>query len=142
MEPPLALRIPRTLLNAAIAQALSALPNECCGLFAGTIASGEGRIEEHYPIRNDLASPKEYFTNPRDMLDAMRAMRASGTEVLAIYHSHPASPPIPSKADIARNSWGETAVHIIIGLALREPDVRGWWIGESDFREADLAIAG
>ncbi|HXD88320.1 MAG TPA: M67 family metallopeptidase [Urbifossiella sp.] len=134
--------IPRNLLNEAIAQARSALPNECIGLFAGTIADGEARIEDHYPIRNDLASPKEYFTNPRDMLDAMRSMRESGTEVLAIYHSHPASPPIPSQTDIARNSWGETFVHIIIGLGRREPEVRGWWLGEVDFREADLAIDG
>ena len=134
------LAVPRSLLDAAIAHARSTLPNECCGLLAGVLENGVGRATQHFPVRNDLASPTEYFTNPRDLLDAMKAMRSAGTETLAIYHSHPSSNPVPSRADIARNYWGETAMHLIVALAGEEPEVRAWWIGELGFRAAELEI--
>src|SRR6266566_3580503 len=97
------LLIPRSLLDAVLAHARSKLPNECCGLLAGVVEDDAGRVTQHFPIKNDLASPTEYLTNPRDLLDAMKATRAVGTEVLAIYHSHPASAPVPSKKDVERN---------------------------------------
>lgn len=138
--PAFRLIIPRPLLDAVIAHARAQLPNECCGLLAGTIEGDLGRVTQHFPIRNDLASPTEYLTNPRDLLDAMKASRAAGTEVLAVYHSHPASPPVPSRKDIERNTWGETAVHVIIGLGGEEPVVRAWWLGEKEYREAEWAF--
>lgn len=130
--------IPRMVLDAVIAHARGQLPNECCGLLAGVIDGDTGRVSQHFPVRNDLASPTEYLTDPRDLLAAMKATRAAGTEVLAVYHSHPASPPVPSRKDIERNTWGETAVHVIVGLGGDEPEVRAWWLGENEYREAVL----
>jgi proteasome lid subunit RPN8/RPN11 len=92
------------------------VPNECCGLLAGVIEDGVGLVRQQFPIRNDLASPTEYATNPRDMLDTSKATRAAGTEVLAIYHSHPTSGPVPSRRDVEGNWWGESVVHVIIGI--------------------------
>ena len=100
----------------------------------------DGRVMRQFPIRNDLASPTEYLTNARDMLGAMKASRADGIEVLVIYHSHPASDPIPSKTDLANNTWGETAMHVIVGLAGKDASVRGWWLGEKDFQEAEIVV--
>ena len=131
------LHISRALLDAVIAHARAEVPNECCGLLAG---SNDGRATRQFPIRNDLASPTEYLTNARDLLDAMKAARAEGIEVLAIYHSHPTSEPIPSKTDLANNTWGETAMHVIVGLAGTEVSVRGWWLGEKDFQEAEIVV--
>ena len=135
--PRFALHISRSLLDAVIAHARAELPNECCGLLAG---SADGRAMRHFPIRNDLASPTEYLTNARDLLDAMKASRADGIEVLAIYHSHPASDPIPSKTDLANNTWGENAMHVIVGLAGIQASIRGWWLGETDFQEAEIVV--
>jgi [CysO sulfur-carrier protein]-S-L-cysteine hydrolase len=132
--------VPPTLLEAVLAHARSELPNEACGLLAGSVEGETGRATRHFPIRNDLASPTEYFTNPRDLLDAMKTMRAAEIEVLAIYHSHPASEPVPSKTDIARNYWGEAAMHLIVGLAAEKPEVRAWWIGDKDFEAAEMCI--
>ena len=131
------LHIPTALLEAVIAHARTELPNECCGLLAG---STDGRVTRLFPIRNDLASPTAYLTNARDLLDAMKSARAEGIEFLAIYHSHPASEPIPSKTDLANNTWGETAMHVIVGLAGTEASVRGWWLGEKEFQEADIVV--
>lgn len=134
------LLIPREVLDAVVAHARDEMPDECCGLLAGLVEGETGRVTQHFPVRNDLASPTEYLTNPRDLLDAMKAARAAGTEVLAVYHSHPASEPVPSRKDIERNTWGETAAHVIVGLVGAEPDVRAWWLGEAGYREAQLEI--
>jgi proteasome lid subunit RPN8/RPN11 len=130
------LLIPRSLLDALLAHARAELPNECCGLLGGV----EGRVTRHFPICNDAASPTEYFTNARDLLDAMKILRFEGIEVLAFYHSHPSSEPVPSKTDIERNTWGETVIHVIVGLAGNEPEVRAWWIGETEVREVEIHV--
>ena len=139
MPPFTRLLIPRTTLVTVVAHARATLPDECCGLLAGVIDNGAGRVSQHFPIRNDLASPTEYATNPRDMLDASKATRAAGTDVLAIYHSHPASVAVPSRTDLARNWWGESVVHVIVGLAGAKADVRAWWLTESVYRPAEWA---
>ena len=69
-------------------------------------------------------------------------MRSRGEEVLAVYHSHPASDPIPSRRDVEENTYGETVVHLIVGLAGEEPDVRAWWLTEGGFREAEWTVEG
>jgi proteasome lid subunit RPN8/RPN11 len=127
------LLIPADVLAAVVAHARAEAPLECCGLLAG---SPDGRVSLHFPIRNDLASPTEYLTNARDLLAAAKAVRAAGAEVLAFYHSHPASLPVPSAKDVAGNHWGDSVVHVIVGLADPEPDVRVWRITESGYEPA------
>lgn len=141
MPPFSRLVIPDALLAGVIAHARAEAPNECCGLVAGFISEGVGYAIERAAIRNDLASRSAYLTNARDLFAAYRAMRAAGTEVLALYHSHPASEPVPSRRDVEENTYGETVVHLIVGLAGPEPNVRAWWLTEGGYREAEWAVA-
>jgi proteasome lid subunit RPN8/RPN11 len=129
------LLIPQSLIEALIAHARAELPNECCGLLAGRVEGGTGTVSARFALRNDAASPTDYLSNPRDLLDAMRAVRRDGIDVLAVYHSHPSSAPIPSKNDLARNYWGDAVVHVIVGVAGGEPEIRAWWLGEREYRE-------
>ena len=140
MTPFTRLLIPGAFLELVIAHARRELPNECCGLLAGVIDGNAGRVTAHFPITNDAASPTEYATNPGDLMKAFRALRESNSEPLAFYHSHPASPPVPSAKDRARNTYGETVVHIIVGLAGEEPDVRAWWLTPEGYRAAVLTV--
>src|SRR5262245_61337598 len=118
---PASLTIPRPVLESVIARARAEYPKECCGLLAGSA----GRVTKHHPLVNELASPTAFRSEPRSMLAAMKAMRADGTELLAIYHSHPSSEPVPSRRDVAENEYGDV-VHVIVGLGVGGPDVRAW----------------
>jgi|SRR5262245_14088527 len=120
-------------------QARTELPNECCGLLAGRIENGIGRVAMRYPLVNETASPREYNAEPRSMLAAFKDMRARGLFELAIYHSHPTSAPIPSKTDRERN-YSTEVMNLIIGLTGVESLVRGWWLTEADFVEASWEI--
>ena len=135
------LPVPDLLLEEVIEHAREAVPLECCGLLAGRIADGVGVVATRFTIGNDAASATEYETNARDLLAAFRAMRASELELLAIYHSHPTSAAVPSVRDIDRNTYGESVVHLIVGLDRAVPDVRAWWLAESSYREARLEVA-
>jgi [CysO sulfur-carrier protein]-S-L-cysteine hydrolase len=134
---PFFLQVPRPIYEAMIAQALAERPNECCGLLAGQRAA-TAVVSERYRLVNALASPIEYESEPRGMFEAERDMRRRGLEILAVYHSHPTSPPIPSRKDRER-SYSAEVVNLIISLAEDEPAVRGWWIDAEGHTEAEWA---
>ena len=124
-----------------LAHARAELPAECCGLLAGTVEADVGRVTQQLPLVNALASPTEYESEPRSMFAAHKAMRAAGTDILAVYHSHPTTDPIPSRRDRER-SYSDQIVNIIIGLCRAEPDVRGWWLTADGPREAEWQVQG
>ena len=134
-----------------IAHAQAELPNECCGILAGTIgADGIARVSRCYPLVSDLdaanrdphpprPSPTEYLSTPESMFAASKDMRAHGADIVAVYHSHPTSEPIPSRKDLEQNYSG-TEFHFIIGLRDAEPQVRGWWLASENYREARWGV--
>lgn len=123
-----------------IHHARAELPNECVGLLAGRIVEAVelrvGRVERRYPLVNEAASPREYLSEPKSMFTAMKDMWAHGLDVLAVYHSHPTSEPVPSRTDLARN-YSPDVVNFIVSMAGAEPRVRGWWLTDRDYREAE-----
>jgi proteasome lid subunit RPN8/RPN11 len=138
---PFQLQIPRRLFESMLAQARAELPNECCGLLAGHITPdlGQGRVVGAFQLINAVASPVEYLSEDRSLLGAHRVMQRLGLELLAVYHSHPTSDPIPSRKDLERNYYGGV-IHLIISLKLEPPQMRGWWLSADSFREADWEI--
>jgi len=74
------------------------------------------------------------------MFEAVRDMRGLGLEIVAIYHSHPTSAPVPSRTDLERN-YSPHVMNFIISLQDGNPQVRGWWLSDKDFREADWRLA-
>jgi proteasome lid subunit RPN8/RPN11 len=133
---PFRLRVPRPIHEEMLARAGAERPFECCGLLAGTVAAGVGEVRALYPLVNDLRSTTEFVSEPRGLFAAMKAMRADGTDVLAVYHSHPAGAPVPSRLDRERN-YSERVVNLIVGFPDGEPVVRGWWLTETDAVEAE-----
>ncbi|MBX3401674.1 MAG: M67 family metallopeptidase [Gemmataceae bacterium] len=137
---PFRLRIPRPIHEEMLARAVAARPLECCGLLAGTVAAGVGEVRAIFPLVNELHSATEFVSEPRSLFAAMKAMRADGVDVLAVYHSHPASAPVPSRLDRERN-YSEAVVNLIVGFPDGEPEVRGWWLSETDAREAEWSVS-
>lgn len=120
-----------------VAHAQVELPNECCGILAGT---DDGVVLRRYPLTNSAASPREYSAEGRDRFEVEKDMRRHGIHELAIYHSHPTSAPVPSRTDLERNGYGRSVVHLIVSLQESVPLVRGWWLGESDYEEATWEV--
>ena len=136
---PFRLRIPRAIHEELLAHAVTTCPLECCGLLAGTVIDGLGEVRSIYPLVNALLSTTEYLSEPQGMFAALRAMRADGTDVLAVYHSHPTSAPVPSRLDRERN-YSESVVNLIVGFPNGQPETRAWWLTKTDAVEAEWIV--
>lgn len=140
MAPPFRLVVPRPLFDGLVAHARAEVPAECCGVLAGRVEDGVGWVTAGYPLVNEAASPTKFVSEAGSMFAAVRAMRAAGTDVLAVYHSHPTSAPVPSPRDLEWN-YSEDVVTLIVGLAGPELEVRGWWLTATDYREAGWEVS-
>ncbi len=106
------LKLPRPLVNAILAQAQQSPENEICGLIGGKL----GVAENCYPIDNTaLDQTRRYLMDPKEQIDAMRKMRENDEDLIAIYHSHPHAPALPSETDLAEAEYPEAA-YLIISL--------------------------
>jgi proteasome lid subunit RPN8/RPN11 len=124
------------LLEQIVEHTRSALPLESCGLLAGSSVSATRFI----PITNRLASRTEYDMEPSELISALRDIRSTEEKLLAIVHSHPRGPALPSPRDIERALYPEAA-HLIVSFALPEtPEVRGFRIIDGQVIEIELRV--
>jgi proteasome lid subunit RPN8/RPN11 len=113
------------------AAARDSAPDECCGLLLG-----RETIEQAQPAVNVAADRRRHFEiDPQALVDAHRAARAGGPEVLGYYHSHPAGPAEPSRTDRAMAA-GDGNLWAIVG----EGDVTFWRDGENGFAPLPYAV--
>jgi proteasome lid subunit RPN8/RPN11 len=94
-----------------IEHARSGCPQEVCGLIAGRGGLGLRR----YPAVNVAATPETRYEVDVNTLACQVEFEDEGLELVAIYHSHPRSPAVPSPADIAEARYPDAA-YIICSL--------------------------
>lgn len=102
--------------------ALAELPNEACGLIAGTVADGVKRVEKVYLLTNIDSSEEHFSLDPKEQLAAVRDMRQRGLVPLGNWHSHPSSPSRPSDED-KRLAYDSKASYMIISHMDRQAPV-------------------
>src|SRR5262249_10414019 len=116
------------------------LPLECCGLLAGTLTGDEARVTARYGLVNEAASAMRDESERRSLFAAANDRRRRELGMLAIYHSHPTSEPVPSRTDLANNHYGDDVMHLIVGLMTEPPTVRAWWLLADTFAEAQWEL--
>jgi proteasome lid subunit RPN8/RPN11 len=151
-----AITIAQSAVDSIVAHARRDAPNECCGLLIGRDRS----VHEAVPARNMRATgwkhvlgralrvvgnrrrapgEIEFLLDPRDHFAAMRQARAAGLSVVGVYHSHPASAPLPSQTDRLLATYTEY-VYVIVspGDDHRPADVRAYQLADGDFAALPL----
>ena len=124
-----------------LAHARSELPNEACGILAGTLATG--RATRFHPARNVDASPLRYNVHPEDLVRITFAIEDAGEELVAIFHSHTRSAAVPSATD-RRTAMYPDPFYLLASLA--NPDappasaLRAWRIFPGHAFEVPLSI--
>jgi proteasome lid subunit RPN8/RPN11 len=120
------LRVPGEILDAMVDHCRSVFPNEACGILAGS----DGDILRIYKMTNAEPSPVSYLMDPAEQFRVLKEMRGEGTVMVAIYHSHPVSQPVPSATDI-NLAYYPDSVYIIVGLLdFDRPDIRAFRISD------------
>ena len=66
-------------------------PNECCGAMLGRNLEDKKVVEDALPLENAYAGKQgaRYELRPEDLLQAEKAARARGLDLIGIFHSHP-----------------------------------------------------
>jgi [CysO sulfur-carrier protein]-S-L-cysteine hydrolase len=114
-------RLPKDLYDRIVAQAREEAPNEACGYLAGT----EDEAKAIIPMVNVDACPEHFSFDPKAQFDAVKRTRGWGLELIAVYHSHPATPARMSQEDI-RLANDIRPVYLIYSMA--EDRIRGFRI--------------
>lgn len=99
-----------------VEHAQSLFPEEACGFLAGR----DGAVSAVLPITNRLHSQVRYEMDPGQQLKAMLWMEENALDLLAIFHSHPKGPAVPSPTDLAEYYYPEAACVIV------SPAGAGW----------------
>jgi proteasome lid subunit RPN8/RPN11 len=100
-------------------EARAAFPRECCGLIEGVHAAGPTRVVALHATRNIAVEADRFEIDPADQFRILRAVRASGTDVVGCYHSHPNGRNVPSARDCA-GAGEEGLIWLIASLSLSE----------------------
>lgn len=128
--------IPERIYEGLIRHCREEAPYEACGLLAGN----EGRVTAAYRMTNAEHSPVSYMMDSGEQFRVMKGIRAEGLSMLAIYHSHPASPAYPSPKDVSL-AFYEDAVYIIASLSEEEPEVKAFRINNGEIAETGIIIS-
>ena len=120
--------IPAEVRSALVEHAEAELPNEACGL----ISLRDGVAERFFPGRNRAASPYRFELE----IDAdVWFLEDEGLE-LAVFHSHPSSPPRPSRTDVESIGLWEGRPYLI--LSLRTGELAAWTITDGSIASLSL----
>ena len=127
-----ALHAARPAIEAIRAHARRAEPEECCGLLFGR----PGLIEEARAAANVAEDPARRFEiDPQALIDAHRAARSGGANLIGYYHSHPKGSARPSVVDetMAARDGGVWAIAAADGVTF-------WRDGERGFEPLSYAL--
>jgi proteasome lid subunit RPN8/RPN11 len=109
-------------------------PLEACGLLGGK----DGFVEVVLPVKNAAESPVRFRMDPKAQLRAIEHIESEGLDIVAIFHSHPKGPSVPSPTDIAEASYN--VVNIIWAKVGRRWQARGFWIEDGHAAEVPLTV--
>jgi len=129
------MRIPETIIETILAQGERESPNEACGYLAGTA----GEVKTTIPMTNADHSPEHFSLDPREQFAAVRQARAEGLEILAVYHTHPATPARPSPEDI-RLAYDPAIIYVIVSLVPGRREAKAFRIRQGTATEQALVV--
>ncbi len=137
------LKISSELADKIRAHGAQTYPHECCGALLGRdteVADRRVYREIHglHPLvnRRDDSPNNRFSVTSQDVLDAEKAARQQGLEVVGWYHSHPDHPARPSQYD-RDHAWPWYS-YIIVSVANRIPEEMTSWRLTDDRTEFEL----
>jgi proteasome lid subunit RPN8/RPN11 len=132
----LGLEIPTYIFEQILEQAKAQLPIEACGILAGNNI----KVKKLYKMTNVDQSSTHCMMDPSEQFEVARDIRSANLKILAIYHSHPATPARISDEDI-RLALTPDVIYLIVSLQNADnPTVKGFLIEEGNVTEVPIKV--
>jgi [CysO sulfur-carrier protein]-S-L-cysteine hydrolase len=140
----MALIISKSDFQRVLDHCAAGLPNEACGILAGK----GNKVGKVYFMTNAKPGPAYYEMDAEEQFRVMKDIRDSGSEMVGLFHSHPAGQAYPSSIDVEKAYWPGSqlpnypdAVYVIVSLLDRaRPVARGFSIEEGRVNEVPLSV--
>jgi proteasome lid subunit RPN8/RPN11 len=122
------------------------LPHEGVGVVATSGIGSSFTAVRFYPGRNMDRSPRRYTMDAADVLAALSNMKREKTRLGVIVHSHPTTPPVPSRTDLVEANY-PGVLSLIVGFS-PVVELRAWRLVYDDhgvavrFEEVRLVCYG
>ena len=100
------------------------LPDEGVGVVATSGFGSSLTAVRFYPGRNMDRSPRRYTMDAADVMAALVNMKREKTRLGVIVHSHPTTPPVPSRTDLVEASY-PGVLSLIVGFS-PVVELRAW----------------
>jgi proteasome lid subunit RPN8/RPN11 len=128
-------RIHAPALEAVLAHARAAWPQECCGVLLADGAAGATITRVLRAENEETSDPgRRYVLGRHAHLEAVELELAGRAHILGYYHSHPHAGPQPSCRDAELAA--EEAVYLIVGLQQGRAEPAAWrWTPHGFARE-------
>jgi len=114
-------------------------PHECCGALLGRdsafedqpTASSAREVLELFPLvnRRDDSPRNRFAVTAEDVLEAEKAARKHGLDVVGWYHSHPDHPARPSQFD-REHAWPWYSYVIVSVMSGKPADMTSWRLND------------
>jgi len=141
------IELPSAMVDEIAAHARAGLPNEACGVVAGT----DGRPVRVYPMRNAEESPVVYRFDGTEQIRVFRDIEDNGWELWGIFHSHTHTEAYPSPTDRAHAHWRDPVTgqeapaypgvkYLILSLASTEPELRAFTFQDGEVQEEEVRV--
>ena len=121
------LTIPTAIYNAVIKHAEAGAPIETCGYFSGK----EGVVYTFIPMTNRDNQPDHFSFDPSEQFQAVKQARATGEDLMVVYHSHPVTPARLSEEDL-RLFNDPKMIYVIVSLMDSIPKMSAFRIQKSE----------
>lgn len=131
------MKIRQEVYDKILEQARRDVPDESCGYLFG---KGD-TVTESYEMTNADHSPEHFSFIPKEQFAAINYARKHGLQVLANWHSHPATPSRPSQEDI-RLAYDAQIAYFILSLAEEAPVLNAFHIENGIAEKLPLEIIG
>ncbi len=132
-------RMEYPFLDEMVDYARKHLPEEACGLLAGSEDESGRLVTKIYYLSNIDHAEDHFSMDPKEQLEAIKDMRARGLKPLGNWHSHPESPSRPSDEDI-KLAYDPKASYMILSLMAKNPVLNSFHIEGGQVTKEDLRI--
>ena len=121
------LSLPKKIEKDLFEHAKGLAPIESCGYLTGS----DDHITTFHPMTNIDNSPEHFSFDPKEQFAVVKAARAAGEKILAVYHSHPETPARLSEEDLKLFNDSDP-VYIIVSLQQEKPVLKGFKVFKPD----------
>ena len=133
------IRMDHHLYDDLVKWAREHLPEEACGLLAGTEDENGREIKKVYFLENKDHAEDHFTLDPMDQMKAVKDIRSNGYKLFGNWHSHPETPSRPSEED-KRLAYDPKASYLILSLMEEVAVLKSFHVENGEASEEILEI--